>query len=103
MTADQSTHAFSTVQLIKGLAVGMLIGGACLALDFFLGMALASTHLMFLNAVITIAILFAVGWLTFRKSRDTGFLRGVLIALALAAIIATACGVAMGKGPLRFN
>jgi hypothetical protein len=94
---------FSTVQLFKGLAVGAGVGGLCLGVDFFLGMALSSTHVMFLDALVTIAILSAIGSLFFKKSRDTGFLRGILIMLSLAAIIATVCGVAMGTGPLRFN
>src|SRR5258706_10634019 len=103
ITMSEERAPFSTVQLIKGLGLGLLIGGLCLGVDFFLGMVLSSTHLMFLNALVTIAILFAIGAIFLKKSRDTGFRRGILIALSLAAIIATACGVAMGTGPLRFN
>jgi len=94
---------FSTVQLIKGLAVGVLIGAICLAIDFFLGMALASTHLLVLAPVITAGLLASIAFFSAKHSRDTGFVRGVLISLSLALIISTACGVAMGIGPLRFN
>ncbi len=75
----------------------------CLALDFFLGLVLADTHVMFLNAFATVVILIVFGWFTFKRSHDTSFARGVLIALSLAAILATACGVAMGPGPPRLN
>ena len=104
MTSDQEGQVpFSVLQLIKGFAVGVLLGGVCLAVDFFLGMVLGGTHVMFLNAVVTLALLIGIGAFVYTKSRDTGFARGILIALAFAAIIATACGVAMGTGPLRFN
>ena len=94
---------FSPLQLVKGLAVGVLIAALCLAMDVFLGLVLADTHVMFLNALATVMVLVVIGLLAARRSQDTGFVRGVLIALSLAAIIATACGVAMGPGPLRFN
>lgn len=81
----------------------MLIGALCLALDFFLGIVLSNTRVMFLNAVATVIVVLVIGCFVFVRSTDTGFGRGVLIALSLAAIVATACGVAMGTGPLRFN
>jgi hypothetical protein len=82
----------------------MLIGSLCLALDFILGMALWPTHVRFLilNAILTVATLGIIGFFAFTKSRDTGFVRGVLVALSVAAIIATACGVGMGT-LFRFN
>lgn len=101
--ADEIRRPFSGVQLIKGLAVGVGLAGGCLVIDFFLGLALSGTHVMFLGALVTIAILSSIAALVFKKSTDTGFMRGILIALAFAAIIATACGVAMGSGPMRFN
>ena len=101
--SDRPRIPFEPIQLIKGLAVGILIGALCLGLDLLLGMALLGTHVMFLNAVATVIILIIIGRFALRRSSDTGFVRGVLIALSLAAIIATACGVAMGAGPLRFN
>jgi len=100
---DDHQKPFSVVQLIKGLAVGILLGAGCLVADFFLGMMLANTRVMFLNALATVTALALIGVFTFRRSRDTGFARGILIALAFSAIIATACGVAMGTGPMRFN
>jgi FtsH-binding integral membrane protein len=94
---------FSAAQLIKGLLVGVLIGAVCLALDFFLGLVLSSTHVMFLGSIASAAVLIGIGLIAVKRSRDNGFLRGMLIALALAFIICTICGVAMGPGPLRFG
>ena len=99
----QDRKPFSVLQLVKGLAVGVLIAALCLAMDFFLGLLLADTHVMFLNALATVMVLVTIGLFAAKRSQDTGFVRGVLVALSLAAIIATACGVAMGPGPLRFN
>jgi len=99
----QARKPFSAVQLVKGLAVGILISVLCLAMDFFLGFVLADTHVMFLNAIATVIVLVTIGLFAAKRSQDTGFVRGVLVALSLAAILATACGVAMGTGPLRFN
>ena len=100
---ETSKRPFSVGQLILGFIVGGLFGVVCLAIDVFLALLFASTHVMFLSAVITLGILLLVGWGTLKRARDTAFIRGVIIALSLAAIIATACGVAMGSGPLRFN
>jgi hypothetical protein len=72
-------------------------------MDFFLGLILADTHVMFLNAIATVIVLVGIGLFAAKRSQDTGFVRGVLVALSLAAILVTACGVAMGPGPLRFN
>jgi hypothetical protein len=94
---------FSTAQLVKGLLVGLLIGIACLALDFFLGLVLSSTHYMFLGSILIAALLIGIGSIAVKRSRDRGFLRGMLIALALAFIICTMCGVTIGPGPLRFG
>ncbi len=100
---DDRQKPFSAVQLIKGLAVGVLLGAVCLIADFSLGLMLAGTHVIFFGAIVTVALLCVIAAITFRKSRDTGFARGILIALAFSVIIATACGVAMGTGPMRFN
>ena len=93
---------FSTVQLIKGLFAGLLIGALCLGLDFFLGMILIDTHFMFLGSVAIAVVLIGIAIVAVKRSRDSGFLRGMLIAVALALIVCTICGVALGPGPLRF-
>ena len=91
---------FSTVQLIKGLFIGVVVGALCLGLDFSLGLILSDTHFLFLGSIVVAALLIGIGFAAVKRSRDTGFLRGMLIALALAFIICTMCGVAMGPGPL---
>jgi len=91
---------FSTVQLVKGLIAGLLIGALSLGLDFFLGVMLSNTHVLFLGSVVIAGLLLLVGYAAVKKSRDSGFLRGMLIALALALIACVTCGVAMGPGPL---
>ena len=93
---------FSTAQLIRGLFAGLGIGLACLALDFFLGLVLADTHFMFLGSVVIAVALIGIALLAAKRSRDRGFLRGLLIAISLAFIVCTICGVAVGTGPLRF-
>jgi|SRR6185437_3155590 hypothetical protein len=103
MDDSQQRKPFSSLQLVKGLAVGILIGTLCLAMDFFLGLVLAGTHVMFLNALATVLVLAVIGYFALKRSHDTGFVRGVLVALSLAAILATACGVAMGPGPVKLN
>lgn len=100
--SNLNRRPFSFVQLIKGFAIGILIGGLCLAIDVFLGLFLAGTHFMYFAAIATVGTLAVIGLVTVKHSNDTGFVRGLLIALSLAAIIATACGVAMGTGPLGF-
>ena len=99
---NPNPRPFSFVQLIKGFAIGVLIGGLCLAIDVLLGLFLAGTHFMYLAAIATVGTLAVIGLVTVKHSTDTGLVRGVLIALSLAAIIATACGVAMGPGPFGF-
>ncbi len=95
----ESERQFSVGQLIKGLFAGLVIGAACLTLDFFAGLVLGNTHYMFLGSVVSAVLLIGIGLLVIKRSRDRGFLRGMLIALALALIICTMCGVAMGPGP----
>jgi len=99
----ESARELSAVQLIKGLLAGMLIGALCLGLDFFLGLILSGTHFMFLGSTLIAVVLIGIGFLAVKRSRDTGFLRGMLIALALALIVCAMCGVAMGPGPLRIG
>jgi NO-binding membrane sensor protein with MHYT domain len=98
----ESAREFSTAQLIKGLFAGLGIGALCLAVDFFLGLVLSGTHFMFLGSVVIAVVLIGVAFLTVKRLRDRGFLRGMLIAVALAFIVCTICGVAVGTGPLRF-
>ena len=103
MSEHSSTpRPFSTGQLLKGLAVGVLIGGACLVLNFFLGMMLSNMHLMFLGSVVAGVALIGIAFFAIKRSQDSGFLRGLLIALALALIASTMCGVTLQRGLLRF-
>jgi hypothetical protein len=94
---------FSTGQMIKGFLAGLLTGALCLGLDFFLGLSLSDTHFLFLGSVVVAGLLIAIGFIAVKRSRDRGFLRGMLIALALALIVCTMCGVAMGRGPLMLR
>ena len=90
----QENRPFSIRQLILGFLTGLLAGGACLVLDFFLGFALFQTHFFFLGTIATAAALVLLAIAVRKRFADIAFVRGALIALALAFIICTACGIA---------
>jgi hypothetical protein len=98
----EDERPFSVGQLIKGFFAGLLIGAACLALDLLLGLVLGGTHFRFLGSVVIAFLLIGIAAVAVKRSRDSGFLRGMLISISLAFIVCTICGVAVGTGPLRF-
>src|SRR6266566_2378177 len=98
----ENEQQFSSGQLIKGIFAGLLIGAVCLVADFFIGLVFTDTHYMFFGSMVTAAALIVIAAVAIRRSRDRGFLRGMLISLSLAFIGCTICGVVLGPGPLRF-
>ena len=80
--ADQ--REFSVPRVINGFFTGVLIGGACLGLDFFLGLVLSDTHFLFVGSAMIAGLLIGIDFIAVKRSRNKGFLRGMLIALALA-------------------
>jgi hypothetical protein len=57
---------------------------------------------MFLGSVGIAALLIGIAVIAVKRSRDIGFLRGLLISLSLVFIVCTICGVAVGTGPVKF-
>jgi hypothetical protein len=93
----EDEQEFSVGQLIKGIFAGLLIGLACLVLDFLMGFVLYSTHYLLLGTILTAGLLIGISLFAVKHTQDRGFLRGLLISLSLAFIACTLCGVAIRR------
>ncbi|MGA2746013.1 MAG: hypothetical protein ABSE44_15050 [Candidatus Sulfotelmatobacter sp.] len=83
----------STLEVVLGCLLGVLISLGCLFFSIFLGMNLGQGH-RWLFPVLNAAALAVAGIVALRQMRDSSYALGVVIALSLAFLLNTACGVA---------
>jgi len=96
-------QGFSVISLINGFLVGAGVGIVCLVLDFLMGFVLSAASgkhgfIFGLNTLLTSAALIGIAVAALKRSKDKGFVRGMLIALSLAFIASTTCGIALLRG-----
>jgi uncharacterized membrane protein YccC len=84
--------ARSTVQVVLGFLLGVVITLGCLFFAIFLGSALAMRQQWLYPVIIAIALVLA-GIIALRHVRESSYALGVVIALALGLLLDAACGV----------
>ena|ERR1700730_1809273 len=86
----------STLEVVLGLLLGVLISLGCLFLSIFLGVTISqSPRWLFplLNAVgLAVAAIVAL-----RQMRESSYALGIVIALSLAFLLNTACAVYVSR------
>jgi hypothetical protein len=83
----------TTIQVILGVLFGILISLGCLFLTIFLGMTI-SPRRTWLFPLLNAAGLALAGIVAFRLRKESSYALGIVIALSLAFLLNTACGVA---------
>jgi hypothetical protein len=83
----------STIQVVLGFLLGVLLALGCLFFAIFLGTALALRQ-AWLFPVLTGVGLIGAGSVALRQMRESSYALGVVIALSLALLLDAACGVA---------
>jgi hypothetical protein len=81
----------STLQVLLGFLLGVVIDLVCFFLSIMLGGALALRQ-AWLYAVFNAIGLIAAGIIALRHFRDSSYAQGVVIALSLGLLLAAACG-----------
>ena len=84
--------ARSTVQVVLGFLLGVVIALGSLFFAIFLGSALAMRQQWLYPVIIAIALVLA-GIIALRHVRESSYALGVVIALALGLLLDAACGV----------
>jgi len=87
------TSPRTTIQVILGVLFGILISLGCLFLTIFLGMTI-SPRRGWLFPLLNAAGLALAGIVAFRQRKESSYAFGMVIALALAFLLNTACGIA---------
>ena len=87
------TSPRTTIQVILGVLFGILISLGCLFLTIFLGMTI-SPRRSWLFPLLNAAGLALAGIVAFRQRKESSYAFGMVIALALAFLLNTACGIA---------
>ncbi len=95
--ADQ--REFSVPRVINGFFTGVLIGGACLGLDFFLGLVLSDTHFLFVGSAMIAGLLIGIGFYCREAIAEQRIFARYVDCPRIGLIVCTMCGVAMGPGP----
>jgi uncharacterized membrane protein len=83
----------STMQVVLGFLLGVLIALGCLFFSIFLGTALALQQ-QWLFPVFTGVGLIVAGIVAFRQMKESSYAFGIVIALSIAVLLDAACGVA---------
>jgi hypothetical protein len=86
----------STLEVVLGFLLGVLVSLGCLFLSIFLGMTISPSHgwlFPLLNAVgLAVAAIVAL-----RQMRESSYALGIVIALSLAFLLNTACAVYVSR------
>ncbi len=80
------------MQLILGVLFGVLISMGCLFLTIFLGMTISPSRTWLFPLLNAAGLAFA-GIVAFRQRKESSYALGMVIALSLAFLLNTACGV----------
>jgi len=83
----------STIQVILGFLLGIVLALGCLFCSILLGSTLALRQAWWFS-VFTALGLIGAGVVALRQMRESSYALGVVIALALALLLDAACGVA---------
>jgi len=80
------------MEVLLGFLLGVLLSLGCLFLTIFLGMTISPAHQWVFPVLNGIGLLGAaiVAW---RQMRESSYALGIVIALAVAFLLNTACGV----------
>jgi|HubBroStandDraft_4_1064222.scaffolds.fasta_scaffold52343_3 hypothetical protein len=84
----------STVEVILGCLLGVLISLGCLFFAIFLGTNLGQGH-SWMFPLLNAAALAVAGIIALRQMRESSYALGIVIALSLAFVLNTACGVVL--------
>jgi hypothetical protein len=90
-TQPEKIHR-STLEVILGFLLGVVLSLGCLFFTIFLGLTINPRH-DWLFPLFNAVELFAAGIVAFRQMRDSSYALGVVIALSLAFLLNTACGL----------
>jgi len=90
-TDSNYQRPFSVVRLLGGMLLGIIVGLACIAVDFVIAPA-AMRH-PFLFPVANAIVLIVAATFAIKRVHDGGLGRGLLISLSLIFILNAICGV----------
>ena len=90
-TQPDRTHR-STVQVLLGFLLGVAFSLGFLIFAIFLGMTFGSRHAWLLPVLNGVGLMVA-GIIALRHLRESSYALGMVIALSLAFVLNTACGV----------
>ena len=93
MDETSENNPRSTIQVILGFLLGIVIALGSLFFTIFLGSALHLRQQWLFPAFTALGII-AVGIVALRQMRESSYALGVVIALSLALLLDAACGVA---------
>ena len=93
MDETSENNRRSTIQVILGFLLGIVIALGSLFFTIFLGSALHLRQQWLFPALTALGII-AVGIVALRQMRESSYALGVVIALSLALLLDAACGVA---------
>ena len=82
----------TTIQVILGFLFGVLISLGCLFLTIFLGMTISPSRTWLFPMLNAVGLALA-GVVAFRQMRESSYALGIVIALSLAFLLNTACGI----------
>ncbi len=82
----------STLQVVLGFLLGVVIDLVCFFASIMLGFALAVNQAWLFSALNGVGLLLA-GMIALRYVRESSYALGVVIALSLGLLLDTACGI----------
>ena len=90
-TDSNYRRPFSVIRLLGGMLLGLVIGLACIAVDFVIGSA--TMRRPFLLPVANAIVLIVAATFAIKRVHDGGWGRGLLISLSLVFILNAICGI----------
>jgi hypothetical protein len=84
----------STIQVLLGILLGILVSLGCLFFSVFLGSALGLRR-EWMFPVLNALALVASGIIALRQWRESSYAQGILIAVSVALLLDAACGMAL--------